>query len=184
MKVYQIFCRNNFPLEDFLDTLIAFSSRPIEKICLDFRREKLWIRNEKKINIINFLDKSIFHQNIPLDSWKAVRKTSTKFFHQVSKRCHPMPHKNSRSKKNFSIECFLQKLFWRWKMQFPQICKKIGQKFKKYITENRKWFESSRFLILKKQNDSSKHFSGQKEGSFQNLGIEYLPRAMFFPSEA
>ena len=91
MNVYRIFCRNNFPWKVFLDTPNAFSTRPIEKIRCDFRGENLWIRNEKKINNIKFLAKSFFHQNIPLDSWKAVRKTSPKFFQQVSKRIHPMP---------------------------------------------------------------------------------------------
>ena len=91
MNVYRIFCRNNFPWKDFLDTPNAFSTSPIEKIRCNFRGEKLWMRNEKKINNINFLTKSVFTQNIPVDSWKAVRKTLTKFFHQVSKRIHPMP---------------------------------------------------------------------------------------------
>ena len=90
MNVYKIFCRNNFPWKDFIDTTNAFSTSPIEKIRCDFRGENYGSETKKKINNINFLDKSFFTQDLPLDSWKKVRKTWTKIFHQVSKWILPM----------------------------------------------------------------------------------------------
>ena len=40
------------------------------------------------------------------------------------------------------------------------------------------------FYFLRNEFASPTQSSGQIEGSFQKLGIEYLPHAMFFPSEA
>ena len=189
LDVWQTFCLNNFPWKDFLDTPNAFSTSPIEKICLDFRREKLSIRNEKKIKKINFLDKSFVHQNIPLDSWKAVRKISTKFFHQVSKRIHPMPKQFSHNvRENFKRwEIFCEK---SCSLENPleiliavsrNVLEKLGQKSKKKVTQNPKSIENS--WLLRTEVDQSKQTSAQKIGTFQNPGNEFPPDNKFFSAE-
>ena len=86
----KFFVETTFLEKIFLTRQLHSQQAQLKKLVLTFV-VKNYGSETKKINNINFLDKSFFHQNIPLESWKAVRKTSPNFFHQVSKRIHPMP---------------------------------------------------------------------------------------------
>ena len=130
MNVYQFFCRNNFPWKAFLDTPIAFSTSPIEKTRFEFRREKLWIRNEKKSTTLIFSTRVFFIKTFLWTVERQCEKLRPNFSTKFLKEFTQCP-KYSRNRKIFPTEGFLQKVFWRWKMQLPQICKKNWPKVQK-----------------------------------------------------
>ena len=93
--------QNNEGLWNFLSKQLSLKRFSWHAECILNKpnwKNSLWLswwkvmdQKRKKINKINFLDKSFFTQDIPLDSWEAVRKTWTPIFHQVSKWILPMP---------------------------------------------------------------------------------------------
>ena len=146
----EFFVETTFLEKIFLTRRMHSQHAQLKKFVVTFVVKIYGSETKKKSTTLNFSLRvfllKIFLWTVERQCEKLWPNFSTKFLKEFTQCPKTFEKSEISSHRRFSPKTLLG-----WKMQLPQICKKNWPKFKKYITESRKWTENSRFLFFKKQ---------------------------------